>query len=107
MGGRGLACEVVAAGDPVDQARALDRQQWPEAERLAREALDLALALGRKELIASDCWRLAQALARQGRGAEGRCHAERAVAIFTKLRSPELAKAQAALAECLSGATSV
>jgi tetratricopeptide (TPR) repeat protein len=81
---------------------ALDREQWPEAERLAREALKLAEELGRKELIASDCSRLAKALARQGRGGEGRCHAERAVAIFTELRSPELNRAQAALDECLS-----
>ena len=56
--------------------------------------------VGRKALIASDCRRLAQALARQGRGAEGRCHAGRGVAIFTELRSPELAKAEAVLTEC-------
>ncbi|MDS4032016.1 MAG: tetratricopeptide repeat protein [Candidatus Contendobacter sp.] len=79
---------------------ALDRQQWPDAESLAREALKLAEALGNKEMIAYSCWRLAKALARQGRGAEGRCHAERAVAIFAELRSKELAEAQAMLAEC-------
>ncbi|WP_295447550.1 hypothetical protein, partial [uncultured Thiodictyon sp.] len=56
--------------------------------------------VGRKALIASDCRRLAQALARQGRGAEGRWHAERAVALYTDLRSPDLAEAQATLAEC-------
>ena len=81
---------------------ALDRKQWPEAERLAREALKLAEDIGRKELIASDCRRLAKALARQGRGAEGLYHAERAVAIFTELRSPKLAEAQAVLNECLA-----
>jgi tetratricopeptide (TPR) repeat protein len=81
---------------------ALDREQWPEAERLSREALNLAEEVGRKELIAYDCWLLAKALARQGRGVEGRCHAERAVVIFTELRSPDLIKAQAALDECLS-----
>ncbi len=80
---------------------ALNREQWPEAERLAREALKLAEDIGRKELIAGDCWRLAQALARQGRGAEGYCHAERAVAIYNDLRSPILAEAQAVLNECL------
>src|SRR6185312_486320 len=79
---------------------ALDHKQWPEAERLSREALKLAEEVGRKDLIAGDCWRLAKALARQGRGAEGRCHAESAVAIFTELRSPHLVKAQAALDEC-------
>lgn len=79
---------------------ALDREQWPEAERLAREALKLSEELGRKEHIARDCRRLAIALARQSRGGEGRGHAERAVAIFTELRSPKFADAQAVLAEC-------
>jgi len=79
---------------------ALDREQWPEAERLAGEALKLAEELGRKELIAYDCSYLARALARQGRGVEGREHAELAVAIYTELRSPELAFAQAVLEEC-------
>lgn len=81
---------------------ALDREQWPEAERLARHGLKLAEELGRKELIAADCQYLAKALARQNRGGEGRCHAERAVAIFTELRSPDLADALAVLAECQS-----
>lgn len=79
---------------------ALAREQWLEAERLAREALKLDDELGHKEAIAYSCWRLAKALARQGRGAEGRCHAERAVEIFAALRSKELAEAQAVLAEC-------
>jgi tetratricopeptide (TPR) repeat protein len=81
---------------------ALDRKQWPEAERLSREALQLAADVGRKEQIGSVCWRLAKALARQGRGAEGRYHAERAVAILTELRSPERVEAQAVLEECLA-----
>lgn len=81
-------------------ALALEREQWSEAERLAREALRLAEALGHQELIASDCARLADALAQQGRGAEGLPHAERAVAILTRLRSPNLAEAQDALAAC-------
>jgi len=81
---------------------ALDREQWPEAERLAGEALKLAEEIGRKEIIAFDDWCLAKALAKQGRGAEGRCHAERAVAVFTELRSPRLVDAQAALADCLA-----
>ncbi|MFL6234096.1 MAG: tetratricopeptide repeat protein [Thermoanaerobaculia bacterium] len=81
---------------------ALDREQWPEAERLVGESLKLAEEIGRKELIASNCCYLAKALARQGRGAEGLCHAERAVAILTELRSPDLSEAQAVLEECLS-----
>ena len=46
-------------------ALALDREQWAEAESLAREALALAEKVGRQELIASDCHRLAKALLKQ------------------------------------------
>ncbi len=81
---------------------ALDREQWSEAEGLARKALKLAEGVGHKQLIASDCQRLAAALARQGRGGEGRCHAERAVAIYGELRSPDLAEARETLDECLA-----
>jgi hypothetical protein len=35
-------------------ALALDREQWAEAESLAREALALAEKVGRQELIASE-----------------------------------------------------
>jgi tetratricopeptide (TPR) repeat protein/predicted phosphodiesterase len=100
-----------ALRDPEDIAKytgnlaklALDREQWPEAERLSREALKLAEKVGRKDLIALNDSRLAKALARQGRGAEGLCHAERAVAIYTELRSLKLIEAQAVLKECLAG----
>ena len=44
---------------------ALDREQWAEAESLAREALALAEKVGRQELIAGDCHRLAKALLKQ------------------------------------------
>ena len=44
---------------------ALDREQWAKAESLAREALTLAEKVGRQELIASDCHRLAYALLKQ------------------------------------------
>jgi tetratricopeptide (TPR) repeat protein len=44
---------------------ALDREQWAEAETLAREALALAEKVGRQELIAGDCHRLAKALLKQ------------------------------------------
>ena len=80
---------------------ALDREQWPEAERLAREALKLAKEIGLKDIIAGSSTWLAKALTRQGRGVEGRYHAERAVRIFAELRSPDLAKAQATFEECL------
>ena len=78
----------------------LEREDWPAAEALAREALELTEAMGHLLFIAYNCWRLAKALARQGRPAEGLPYARRAVDIFNKLPSPEMAKAQAVLREC-------
>ncbi len=87
----------------------LKQDNWREAERLACEALDLAEALGRQEVIAADCWVLAISLAKQGRAAEGLPYAQRAVEIYTRLRvDPEkLKKAQATLAACEAGEPSV
>lgn len=79
---------------------ALDRKDWLGAEALAQEALPLAEKLGRQQLIASNCQRLAKALARQAKNAEGLLHAQRAVEIYTRLGSPHLAEAQATLKEC-------
>ena len=97
---------------------ALDREQWAEAESLAREALTLAEKVGRQELIAWDCRVLAKALLRQSRSrlqrdeideqeksrqrrdlqeAEGL--SRRAVEIFTRLRYGDLPEAQETLAE--------
>lgn len=79
---------------------ALDREVWTEAEDLARQGLALSETLGRQELIGCACYILAKALARQGRGAEGIEHAQRAVAILFALRHPDLPEAEEALAEC-------
>ncbi len=90
-------------------ALALDREQWAEAESLAREALSLSEKVGRQQLIASDCRRIAKALLKQNlalSGAEGRnldeafSLARRAVEIYTRLRVPDdLKEAQETLAE--------
>jgi tetratricopeptide (TPR) repeat protein len=79
---------------------ALARKDWPDAETLAREALPLSEAVHRQELIASNNYRLAKALVRQGKAAEALPHARRAVGILTDLGSPDLAAAQATLREC-------
>jgi tetratricopeptide (TPR) repeat protein len=79
---------------------ALDREDWPGAEALAYEALSLSQQVGRLELIASDCRRLAKALVRQGKKEEALPHARRAVEIFQKLGHRDLTAAQQILAEC-------
>jgi tetratricopeptide (TPR) repeat protein len=92
--------ECVAATTGNLAAQALAREDWPGAEALAREALPLSEAARRQELIGSDNRRLAHALVRQGKAAEALPYARRAVAIFTPLGTPDLAVAQATLAEC-------
>ncbi len=86
---------------------ALDREQWAEAESLAREALALAEKVGRQELIAGDCHRIAKALlmvrARHGVPQpdlqEALSLSRRAVEIYTRLRHPSLKSAQETLEE--------
>jgi len=81
-------------------ALALDREDWPVAETLAREALVMSENVHRQELVALDNHRLAKALVRQGKAAEALPHAQVSVEIYTRLGSPELANAQAILREC-------
>jgi tetratricopeptide (TPR) repeat protein len=80
---------------------ALTRQDWPAAEKLAREALPLAEAVGRLELIGSACARLALALTRLDRPREALPLARRADEIFSRLRLTEnLKTVKAILKEC-------
>ena len=77
-----------------------DREDWPAAEALAREALPLSEAVHRQELVANDNRVLAKAVVRQGEAAQALPHAQRAVAMYSRLGHPSLAEAQAILAEC-------
>jgi tetratricopeptide (TPR) repeat protein len=77
-----------------------DLKDWPKAEGLAREALALSEQVGRQELIGGGCDHLAKALVSQGKAAEAISYARRAVEIFTKLGSPDLAVAQETLRAC-------
>ncbi len=79
---------------------AIAREDWQAAEALAREALSLSEAIHRQQLAASNSRRLALALVRQDKAMEALPHARRAVNLYTRLGHPDLAEAQAILAEC-------
>jgi tetratricopeptide (TPR) repeat protein len=83
-------------------ALALDRKDWSGAEALAREALPMAETVGRQELSAATCQRLAMALVRQAKKEEARLYARRAVETYQRLGSPRLAYAKEVLADCES-----
>ena len=64
---------------------ALRRQDWATAASLARDALRLAEKVGRQELIADDCLRLALALLAQGNNTEALPYARRGFEIAKHL----------------------
>ena len=90
--------EAIFTGNMANLA--LDREDWPGAEKLARQALPLSEKIGRLELIASNCHRIAEALMRQGKSAEALPYAQRSVEVYTRLGSPRLESARAILREC-------
>jgi tetratricopeptide (TPR) repeat protein len=79
---------------------ALTANDWSSAEAFASQALPLAEKLGRQELIASNCCRLAAALAANGKEAEGLPYARRALEIYTSLDSPHVGYARAVTQIC-------
>ena len=81
---------------------ALERKEWLNAELLARQALPLSEEVGRLDLIATDSHQLSRALLSQGMKAEALGHARRAVELYTRLGSPDLAEVCEILAECES-----
>jgi tetratricopeptide (TPR) repeat protein len=81
---------------------ALYRSDWAPAETLSRRALSLAEEIGRLELVALGCSRLAKTLVRQGKKAEALPHARRGVEICSRLGSWRLADARETLNECES-----
>jgi tetratricopeptide (TPR) repeat protein len=94
--------EGIASATGTLAGLALERENWADAEALAREAVDRAEMLGHKELVASNCARLAKALVRQNRKAEALSHVQRAVELYTLLRSPQLDGVRGILEECRS-----
>jgi len=78
----------------------LARENWAAAERQASRALRLSGDLGRQELIAENHRQLADAMLHLNRAAEALHHAQEAVAIFSRLRAPDLAEARVTLAAC-------
>lgn len=79
---------------------ALDKRDWSAADDLSREALLLSEKVGRLDLIAATCLRIADALIRQGKPGSARPYALRSVDVYTRLGSAELDKARVTLREC-------
>lgn len=83
--------------------RAIEDADWPTAASLAREALLLVEKIGRQELIAVDCLRLAIALVRQKKKSDALPYAQRAMEIETRLGvASRINTAREVLEECES-----
>ena len=78
----------------------LRRGNWARAEAVQRDGLARCEKVGRQEIIASGCCRLATALAHLGRIDEARPYAQRGIEIFTRLRSPRLEPNRTQLRAC-------
>lgn len=79
---------------------ALERREWTEAKRLATKALSLSKTVGRRELIALDSRRLAEAMLRLGHPTAACDYARKSLEILISFGHPHLTKANAILAEC-------
>ena len=85
----------------MDEGRAHQHSHgWSDAEGCFRRALELSEKLGRKDLIAWNSNHLAHVLVQQGKRLEARPHAQRAVELYARFRSPKLHDAKATLLEC-------
>ena len=89
---------IMEAGDQALVAR--QKLDWASAENYSHQALSLSVTLGRKDLIASNSYYLAEALIHQDKKAEALPHARCAIRIYTKLRFPNLENIRAMLREC-------
>ena len=92
--------EVVATCTVNLAALALDKEDWAKAEILARDGLRLIKKIGREEVIALACLRLAMALLAQGKRTNALRYAKRSVKNFTRLGSRYLNDALGTLAAC-------
>jgi class 3 adenylate cyclase/tetratricopeptide (TPR) repeat protein len=86
-----------------DAAFALANGDWSDAEAKARDALRRAEGINRLDLVADNCLRIAQAMLKQGRGAEALPHAKRAVEFYIRSGSADLEIARSVLWECEEG----
>ena len=79
---------------------AIQRGDFLPAEQLARQALAIAIQIGRQELIAAHNHYLARGLQGQDKANDALPHARIAVEIFSRLGARKLSEAQATLAAC-------